>query len=77
MSPRMKRTEEPAKHKPFCSAGQPAPCKGYFDGDVLPCICGLDRSVTQVLLQLYMLDALVGTVMAAPGNRTESARAAS
>jgi hypothetical protein len=27
-------------HKSYCFAGQPAPCKGYFAKDILPCICG-------------------------------------
>ena len=26
-------------HKDYCSAGQPAPCPGYFEGDILPCVC--------------------------------------
>jgi hypothetical protein len=27
-------------HKPYCFAGQSAPCPGYFANDVLPCVCG-------------------------------------
>lgn len=31
--------ETKVEHKPFCFAGEPAPCKGYFLDDVLPCVC--------------------------------------
>ena len=35
------------KHQPFCFAGQPAPCKGYFPDDVLPCVCG-ENAMTEL-----------------------------
>ena len=40
------------KHKDFCSAGQPAPCEGYFTGNVLPCVCGAEGNVIQALNEL-------------------------
>ena len=40
------------KHKPFCSAGEPAPCTGYFAGDVLPCVCGSDGTATEALKEV-------------------------
>jgi hypothetical protein len=39
----------PRKHREYCFAGQPAPCQGYFAGDVLPCVCGVDGTVVQAL----------------------------
>ena len=38
-------------HKPFCFAGEPAPCPGYFENDVLPCICGGTQDVLKALEQ--------------------------
>jgi hypothetical protein len=38
-----------SKHEHFCFAGQPAPCKGYFPNDVLPCVCGAEGDVIQAL----------------------------
>ncbi len=40
------------KHKDFCFAGQPAPCAGYFPGDVLPCVCGAEGDVVDALSQV-------------------------
>jgi hypothetical protein len=37
-------------HKAYCSAGQPAPCPGYFEGDVLPCVCDA-RNLLEALSQ--------------------------
>lgn len=39
-------------HKPFCFAGQPAPCPGYFDKDVLPCVCGASGTTISALSQV-------------------------
>ena len=36
-------------HRPFCFAGQPAPCPGYFDNDELPCVCGANGTVLAAL----------------------------
>ena len=40
------------QHKPFCFAGQPADCDGYFPGDVLPCICGAQGDLIAALSQV-------------------------
>lgn len=29
----------PVRHKPYCFAGELAPCAGYFLNDLLPCVC--------------------------------------
>lgn len=65
------------EHKPFCLAGQAAPCSGYFPNDVLPCICGLEGDVvtalTNVTLAFNAFQAGAGT----PGKnsgRTSSRR---
>jgi len=39
----------PREHREYCFAGQPAPCQGYFAGDVLPCVCGVDATILQAL----------------------------
>ena len=44
----------PAVHKPFCEAGQPAPCPGYFENDVLPCVCGATQDVLSALAQVQV-----------------------
>jgi hypothetical protein len=41
-------------HKPFCFAGQPAPCSGYFENDVLPCVCGATQDVLSALQQVQV-----------------------
>ena len=41
-------------HKPYCFAGQPAPCPGYFAGDVLPCVCGAAGDVLSALSQVTL-----------------------
>jgi hypothetical protein len=40
------------KHEHFCFAGQPAPCRGYFPNDVLPCVCGARGSAVTALSQV-------------------------
>ena len=51
----MKRLTFPAPvHKPFCFAGQPAPCPGYFENDVLPCVCGATQDVLSSLEQVQV-----------------------
>ena len=47
------------KHKPFCFAGEPAPCKGYFPDDVLPCVCTPEAAVAALSQQA--LPAPAGT----------------
>jgi hypothetical protein len=37
------------KHKPYCFAGEPAPCPGYFENDVLPCTCGATQPILDAL----------------------------
>lgn len=39
-------------HKPYCFAGQPAPCAGYFQNDVLPCVCGATGTLLEALNKL-------------------------
>jgi hypothetical protein len=39
-------------HKSYCSAGEPAPCTGYFENDVLPCTCGATQPILEVLSQV-------------------------
>jgi hypothetical protein len=41
-------------HKPFCCAGQPAPCPGYFENDVMPCVCGATQDVLAALEQVQI-----------------------
>jgi hypothetical protein len=43
---------KPKIHKPYCFAGQPALCPGYFDNDTLPCICDSKESLLEVLSQV-------------------------
>jgi hypothetical protein len=45
---------QPAVHKSFCFAGQPAPCPGYFENDVLPCVCGATQDVLSALAQVQV-----------------------
>ena len=47
------RTRQPL-HKPYCFGGQPAPCRGYFENDVLPCVCGATGSVLSSLQQVQV-----------------------
>jgi hypothetical protein len=49
-----------SKHKHFCFAGQPAPCKGYFSNDVLPCVCGAEGDVVSALSQVAVPSPLGG-----------------
>ncbi|MFN7992051.1 MAG: hypothetical protein U0Q18_00525 [Bryobacteraceae bacterium] len=49
------------RHKPFCSGGEPAPCKGYFAGDVLPCVCGAEGTATEALKEVAMPAPAGGT----------------
>jgi hypothetical protein len=46
-------------HEHYCFAGQPAPCKGYFPNDVLPCVCGAEGDVVTALSQVAMSGHLV------------------
>jgi hypothetical protein len=48
-SKKRERVSSEHKHKDFCFAGQPALCKGYFPGDVLPCVCGAEGDVIAAL----------------------------
>ena len=58
-----------AKHKPFCFAGQPAACKGYFPGDLLPCICGVEGSVTKELARLCIPTPILRRLISSGGSR--------
>jgi hypothetical protein len=49
-----------SKHRDFCFAGQPAPCKGYFLNDVLPCVCGGESDVVTALSQVVVPAPLGG-----------------
>jgi hypothetical protein len=49
------------KHEPFCCAGQPAPCKGYFPNDVLPCVCGTQCDIVTALSRVAVAAPLGGT----------------
>ena len=42
------------KHEPYCFAGQPALCSGYFEGDMLPCICGTEGDAITALSELAL-----------------------
>ena len=42
-------SEGPEVHREYCFAGQPATCPGYFAGDVLPCVCGVEGTVLEAL----------------------------
>jgi len=42
----------PKIHKPYCFAGQPALCPGYFDNDTLPCICESKERLLEALSQV-------------------------
>jgi hypothetical protein len=46
------RTAATRTHLEHCFAGQPAACPGYFAGDVLPCVCGVEGSVLQALSRI-------------------------
>jgi hypothetical protein len=43
------------EHEYFCFAGEPAPCKGYFPDDVLPCVCGAEGNVITALRQVALV----------------------
>jgi hypothetical protein len=62
-----------SKHKHFCFAGQPAPCKGHFRNDVLPCICGVKGDVLTALNQLG-IPALGSTLITAEPAPTRPVR---
>jgi hypothetical protein len=53
--------EGKSKHEHFCFAGRPAPCKGYFPNDVLPCVCGAEGDVITALSQVAIAAPLEGT----------------
>ena len=36
-------------HEPYCFAGEPAFCEGYFAETVLPCVCGGREAVLAAL----------------------------
>ena len=55
-----------SKHEHFCFAGQPAPCKGYFPNDVLPCVCGAAGNAVTALSQVAVPWPIAGTP--APAN---------
>lgn len=55
-----------SRHKPFCFAGQPAPCRGYFPNDVLPCVCSKDKVLAALALVALAPAACDGAAMAAP-----------
>lgn len=40
------------QHEPFCFAGRPASCQGYFPNDILPCVCGAEGDVIAALSQV-------------------------
>jgi|HubBroStandDraft_5_1064220.scaffolds.fasta_scaffold1187139_1 hypothetical protein len=44
-------------HAEYCFAGQPAPSPGYFDGDVLPCVCGAEGTVLEALWKVAQFQA--------------------
>lgn len=48
------------EHKPFCFAGQRAPCAGYFPNNVLPCICGAQGDAVSALSQVAVPAPLGG-----------------
>ena len=50
------------EHRQFCFAGQPAPCKGYFTGDELPCVCGVEGNVIRALSELSPPAPLIDTL---------------
>jgi hypothetical protein len=63
----MNKTTGEGQHEPFCFAGQPAPCKGYFPDDVLPCVCGAEGDVVTALSQVAVPEPFGGTpVLADP-----------
>jgi hypothetical protein len=39
-------------HKPYCFAGQPASCPGYFENDLLPCVCGAEGDILVALSEV-------------------------
>jgi hypothetical protein len=41
-------------HKPFCFGGQTAACQGYFENDMLPCVCGGTGSALSALEQVQV-----------------------
>ena len=49
-----------SKHEHFCFAGQPAPCKGYFLNDLLPCVCGAEGHAVEALGQVAVPAPLGG-----------------
>jgi hypothetical protein len=49
-----------SKHEHFCFAGQPAPCKGYFPNDVLPCVCGVEGDAVTALSRVAVPAPLGG-----------------
>jgi hypothetical protein len=52
--------DDESKHDHFCFAGQPAPCKGYFLNDVLPCVCGAEGDAVEALGQVAVPAPLRG-----------------
>jgi hypothetical protein len=66
----------PPVHKPFCFAGQPAPCPGYFENDILPCVCGAPDDVLAALAQVQIPATPVETACRdrAPRRRRRSGR---
>ncbi len=47
-------------HKSYCFAGQPAPCKGLFPDDALPCVCGV---IEDVVFALSLIAAPVADLL--------------
>ena len=43
-----------SRHSHFCFAGQPAPCKGYFLNEMLPCVCGIEGDLITALSRLIV-----------------------
>jgi hypothetical protein len=54
------RAPESQKHAAHCFAGQPAECPGYFEEDVLPCVCGLSGTVLEALNAVAVPVAPIG-----------------
>jgi hypothetical protein len=52
LAPTVMTAAERPTHREYCFAGQTAACPGYFEGDVLPCVCGADGTVLQALSRI-------------------------
>ena len=53
-------------HVLYCFADELAPCRGYFDNDILPCVCGEGGDILAALSQIAVPESISWLLQRAP-----------